>query len=77
MRSLNVKNDYFPMNIVLIKDSDKDKSTVIGHCRVSAIRAPDAHGPAVFLESVVIAPEERGKGLGRLLLAEVENYLKK
>lgn len=76
MRSLNTTNDQYPLNVVLIKEKLDGKSMVAGHCRVSAIRAPDGHGPAVFLESVVISPELRRKGLGRRLLLEVENYLK-
>lgn len=67
MRSLEMSSDKLPTSLILIRD----KSYVIGHAKLTPIPSMPQ---ACFLESVVIAKDLRGKGLGTELMHQVEKY---
>lgn len=69
--SLKASRDSLPTSMILVTRTDKYKSRVIAHAKLSPIPADTE---AVFLESVVVDQKHRGKGLGRLLMNEVENH---
>eukprot|EP00033_Pygsuia_biforma_P003138 GCRY01003445.1.p1 GENE.GCRY01003445.1~~GCRY01003445.1.p1 ORF type:complete len:208 (-),score=26.60 GCRY01003445.1:53-676(-) len=62
--------DSFPTHLILIHH---DTNTAFAHAMITAVEE-DKNG--VLVESVIVAESERGKGLGRLVMNEVENWLK-
>ncbi|XP_050081652.1 N-alpha-acetyltransferase 80-like [Anopheles aquasalis] len=68
--SLESSKETLPTSFVLTADDGKE-TAVLAHAKLSPIPA-DPH--AVFVESVVVARERRGQGIGRLLMREVENH---
>ncbi|GLG95303.1 N-acetyltransferase 6 [Gryllus bimaculatus] len=66
MRTLKMSCDTLPTCLALVAESK-----VLGHSKVSAIGSMPG---ACFVESVVIHPDYRGKGLGRLIMSETEKY---
>ena len=74
LRSLESSRPGFPMCLALLKQKDcdkKDKVEVIGHVKLSRIPSrPDA----VWIESVVIHPDLRGKGIGKYLMLKTEEF---
>ncbi|KAL0269160.1 UNVERIFIED_CONTAM: hypothetical protein PYX00_006980 [Menopon gallinae] len=72
LRSISGSSDNFPTSIVLLKDAGKP--AVVGHCKLTKLSHSN---PVIFIESVVIHPDYRGKGLGKLLMHKAESYLKR
>ena len=70
LRGLQSSSEKLPCNLVLLI-RDNAKISVIGHSRISRIPADDSQ---VFVESVVIHPNLRGKGLGKILMLKTEEY---
>lgn len=60
----------FPISLVLLQGR-KEKERVLGHVRLSRVVG---HGNSLFVESVVVTKVERGKGYGRTLMEETEQY---
>ncbi|XP_046401740.1 N-alpha-acetyltransferase 80 isoform X2 [Ischnura elegans] len=72
LRSLEVSCDKLPTCLVLIRSYNEMKE-VIGHSKLSRIPSiPEG----CFIESVVIHPNYRRKGLGRFLMEKTEAYAK-
>lgn len=62
------------MSLLVIKTNGKLE--VVGHCKISKL-SPINSEKKVFVESVVIHPALRGKGLGKFLMTEVEILAKR
>mmetsp|Transcript_12788 Transcript_12788/g.32615 ORF Transcript_12788/g.32615 Transcript_12788/m.32615 type:complete len:217 (+) Transcript_12788:40-690(+) len=60
--------DELPTHFVLVDNTN----TVVGHAEVK--KAGIYHANAVLLESVVVKPELRGKGLGSMLISHCESF---
>lgn len=73
MRGLNSSNENLPSHLVLVQHFG-GKVSVIGHSRISKIPADETQ---VFIESVVVHPHLRGKGLGKILMLKTEEYCMK
>lgn len=69
LNSLRSCSQNFPVGMVLVQSNSLD---IIGFCKVSLI--PNIKG-ACFVESVIIQPTCRGKGLGSLLMKKLEEYI--
>jgi len=70
LRGLQSSSDQLPANLVLVTRV-RDEIKVVGHSRISKIPADPSQ---VFVESVVIHPQLRGKGLGKILMLKTEEY---
>lgn len=57
-----------PTSLVLTTDNNR---TVVGHLKLSPIAT---RSRACFVESVVVDRNQRGKGLGRLIMKYAEDY---
>uniref|UniRef100_A0AAG5CRD5 N-acetyltransferase domain-containing protein n=1 Tax=Anopheles atroparvus TaxID=41427 RepID=A0AAG5CRD5_ANOAO len=68
--SLESSKETLPTSFVLTADA-KNGVAVLAHAKLSPI---PADREAVFVESVVVARERRGQGIGRLLMREIENH---
>jgi len=71
LRSLTTSSPNLPTNLVLTQTFPDKGVFVVGHARISRIPKNPA---AVFIESVVIHPDLRGKGLGKYLMLRCEQY---
>ncbi|KAK6635775.1 hypothetical protein RUM44_001029 [Polyplax serrata] len=71
-RSIAGSSENFPMSLLLLTDSNNTK--VVGHCKISKLPLSETK---VFVETVVIHPKLRGKGLGKFLMSEVEALAKR
>ena len=71
-RSLESSNPGFPMNLILV-ETFGSTNKVLGHARISKI---PANQDAVFIESVIIHPHLRGKGIGKYLMLKTEEFVK-
>ena len=69
-RSLDSSKESLPMCIALVKTPE---NAVLGHVKLSQI---PSHGSAVWIESVVIHPDLRGKGIGKYLMLKTEEFCK-
>jgi len=69
-RTLNASKEKFPMCLALLIKPD---NIVIGHVKLSEIPSMVF---AVWIESVVIHPDLRGKGIGKYLMLKCEEYCK-
>merc|ERR1719435_305934 len=69
-RGLEGSSPDLPTNLVLVQEVGGNV-IVLGHSRVSKV---PADLKKVFIESVVIHPGLRGKGLGRILMLKTEEY---
>ncbi|KFB46254.1 AGAP004589-PA-like protein [Anopheles sinensis] len=68
--SLESSKETLPTSFVLTANA-KAGVVVLAHAKLSPI---PADREAVFVESVVVARERRGQGIGKLLMREVENH---
>lgn len=71
LRTLNASKDYFPMSLALVK---KPENIVIGHVKLSEI---PSKLDAIWIESVVIHPDLRGKGVGKHLMFKTEEFCRR
>ena len=69
-RTLNSSKESLPMCIALVQTPE---NVVIGHVKLSQI---PSHGQAIWIESVVIHPDVRGKGIGKYLMLKTEEFCK-
>ncbi|KAE8751448.1 hypothetical protein FOCC_FOCC001695 [Frankliniella occidentalis] len=69
LNSLWSCNKNFPVAMVLVQC---DVRQAVGFCKISLI---PSQKQSCFVESVVIQPEMRGKGLGSLLMKKLEEYV--
>ncbi|XP_021947363.1 N-alpha-acetyltransferase 80 isoform X2 [Folsomia candida] len=68
-------SEGFPTTLLLINThSNDDPKRVVAHCKVSPVSV--YHPSACFVESVVVAKELRGKGIGRIIMDKMEAYVK-
>ncbi|XP_074597612.1 N-alpha-acetyltransferase 80 [Brevipalpus obovatus] len=73
MQSLEKSNDNFPISLLLLQDRDGnsiDSCDVVGHVKLNR-----ELGDIIFIESLVIRPEFRNRGLGRYFMDQVEKFL--
>lgn len=68
MRSLDSSRDKLPTNLVLTTDENK---TVLAHCKLTPVPSDKT---SCFVESVVVAKDQRGRGLGTLIMQHAEKY---
>ncbi|CRK94647.1 CLUMA_CG008147, isoform A [Clunio marinus] len=81
MWSLESSNDNLPTCLVLTNPTNweandgvtKDTPRVLAHLKLTPI---PSNPSACFIESVVVWKSLRGKGIGRFLMNEAENYCK-
>ncbi|XP_065352730.1 N-alpha-acetyltransferase 80 [Cloeon dipterum] len=71
-RNLECSCDNLPTCLILVQKNIKNPR-VVGHSKISRIPSIQ-HG--AFIESVVIDKNMRGKGLGRILMHQTEDYMK-
>ncbi|XP_037790170.1 N-alpha-acetyltransferase 80-like [Penaeus monodon] len=71
MRSLTSSSDKYPTSLVLLRKSSGDAMEVIGHSRINTL--PQGQRD-VWIESVIIRQDLRGKGFGRTLMTATEDY---
>ena len=71
-RSLTMSCDELPTCLGLVRYNEKSNEA-IGHARIAFLPNIDR---AVWIESVVIHHDLRGKGYGRILMTRTENYAK-
>ena len=65
----------FPTSLILLQNyENKEETSVIGHSKILPV--PHSND-SCFIESVVIHLSLRGQGLGRLIMEETENFVKK
>ncbi|XP_036435017.1 N-alpha-acetyltransferase 80 [Colossoma macropomum] len=65
LHSLRQSSNNYPVNLLLLEDEK-----LIGQARVSRVLG----SRSLFVESVVVQPQLRGKGYGRALMEGVERY---
>ncbi|XP_055021500.1 N-alpha-acetyltransferase 80 isoform X2 [Boleophthalmus pectinirostris] len=73
VHSLQKSCSEFPVCLVLLQ-GEKACEKILGHSRLSLVVGKSS---SLFVESVVVAKTERGKGYGRALMEETEKYAKK
>ena len=56
-------------SLVLVAEVDEQ---VVGMCTAQVVVSTAEGGPAAWVEDMVVAPEYRGRGIGRRLLQQVE-----
>lgn len=78
LRSLNSSRDDLPMCLALVQWFDNDtknekskKPCVLGHVRLAKITSK---AESVWIESVVLHPDLRGKGFGKYLMLIIEKF---
>ncbi|XP_021917136.1 N-acetyltransferase 6 isoform X2 [Zootermopsis nevadensis] len=69
LRTLKMSCDNFPTCLVLVQSHE-----VIGHSKITPIPSLPL---GCFIESVLIHPKHRGKGLGKFLMAKTEDHAKR
>uniref|UniRef100_T1JB23 N-acetyltransferase domain-containing protein n=1 Tax=Strigamia maritima TaxID=126957 RepID=T1JB23_STRMM len=72
--SLEKSCDKLPCSLVLIDHTGPGLDEIIGHSRITPIHG---HKQACLLESVLVEKEKRGKGFGKLIMKETEEFAKK
>jgi len=68
LRTLNSSKENMPMSLALVKVPE---NFVVGHGKLSEI---PSNRSAIFIESVVIHPDLRGQGLGKILMLKLEQF---
>ncbi|XP_066553655.1 N-alpha-acetyltransferase 80 [Amia ocellicauda] len=72
IHSLEKSCDDFPLCLVLLRrGAGGQGEKLLGHARLSRVVGQRS---SLFVESVVVALDERGKGYGRQLMEEAERY---
>lgn len=71
--SLSKSTSNLPVSLVLVLKSEA-QTQVLGHARVCKVLHDER---ACFIESVVVVPEQRGKGLGRAIMKLTEDYVRR
>lgn len=67
LAQLRSSSDQLPTSLLLLKND----LVVLGHLKLSPV---GAHPDCCFVESVVVAKDCRGQGLGTLLMRHAEHY---
>ncbi|XP_072223291.1 N-alpha-acetyltransferase 80 [Leuresthes tenuis] len=73
VHSLQKSCSEFPVCLVLLQ-GHRGTERLLGHARLSRVTG---HSSSLFVESVVVSKEERGRGYGRTLMEETERYAKR
>nr|XP_054602326.1 N-alpha-acetyltransferase 80 isoform X2 [Nothobranchius furzeri] len=73
VHSLQKSCSEFPVCLVLLQ-GERGSERLLGHVRLTRVVS---HSSGLFVESVVVSKEERGKGYGRILMEETERYAKR
>jgi len=71
MRSVTSSRDELPAVFALVQSFQGDGSRVLGTSRMTRIPSDPL---AVWIESVVVHPELRGKGVGKYLMLKTEQF---
>ncbi|XP_043974150.1 N-alpha-acetyltransferase 80 [Gambusia affinis] len=74
VHSLQKSCSEFPVCLVLLQGPRGTEERLLGHARLTRVMG---HGSSLFVESVVVSKQERGKGYGRVLMEETELYAKR
>ncbi|XP_054904286.1 N-alpha-acetyltransferase 80 [Poeciliopsis prolifica] len=74
VHSLQKSCSEFPVCLVLLQGPRGTEERLLGHARLTRVVG---HGSSLFVESVVVSKQERGKGYGRVLMEETELYAKR
>ncbi|KAM4738043.1 N-alpha-acetyltransferase 80 [Anableps anableps] len=74
IHSLQKSCSEFPVCLVLLQGPRGTEERLLGHARLSRVVG---HSSSLFVESVVVSKQERGKGYGRILMEETELYAKR
>ncbi|XP_017163208.1 N-acetyltransferase 6 [Poecilia reticulata] len=74
VHSLQKSCSEFPVCLVLLQGPRGTEERLLGHARLTQVVG---HGSSLFVESVVVSKQERGKGYGRVLMEETELYAKR
>ncbi|XP_015252325.1 PREDICTED: N-acetyltransferase 6 [Cyprinodon variegatus] len=74
VHSLQKSCSEFPVCLILLTGSRGPQERLLGHARLSRVVG---HSSSLFVESVVVSKQERGKGYGRILMEETELYAKR
>ncbi|CAH1277721.1 NAT6 [Branchiostoma lanceolatum] len=69
-RNLEKSNDDLPCSIVMLERSRSGREKVVGYCKISRVLGM---ADSVVVESVVVSIENRGRGLGRRLMENMED----
>ena len=71
MKTLKASTSTLPVSMIIYQDDENGDSIVLGHCKLS--RIPN-NFQSCLLESIVIHPDYRNRGIGSTFLKEVEEY---
>uniref|UniRef100_A0A131YW14 Indoleamine 2,3-dioxygenase n=1 Tax=Rhipicephalus appendiculatus TaxID=34631 RepID=A0A131YW14_RHIAP len=72
--SLSKSSSDLPVSLALVRHREGLDGQVIGHAKLCRVLHNDE---ACFVESVIVIPEERGKGFGKLIMKLTEEYGRK
>lgn len=70
LQSLYMSSEKFPMSLVLVRD----ETEVVGHVKLTEMKLG---GTDIMVESMIIHKDHRGKGWGKILMEEAEQYLER
>ncbi|XP_078675292.1 uncharacterized protein LOC144913065 isoform X2 [Branchiostoma floridae x Branchiostoma belcheri] len=73
-RNLEKSSNDLPCSIVMLERSRSGKEKVVGYCKISRVLGM---ADSVVVESVVVSIENRGHGLGRRLMENMEDIAKR
>lgn len=72
--SLSKSSSDLPVSLALVRHQEGLDGQVVGHAKLCRVLHDDR---ACFVESVIVIPEERGKGFGKLVMKLTEEYARK
>ncbi|XP_037580181.1 N-alpha-acetyltransferase 80 isoform X3 [Dermacentor silvarum] len=72
--SLSKSCSNLPVSLALVRHKEGLDGQVVGHAKLCRVLQDDK---ACFVESVIVIPEERGKGFGKLVMKLTEEYARK